>query len=349
MDELKKLLKENAERVNLELENFLPKSFSSDWLEVVLGKANFDYDKLTCTEAISKPIWNLISRGGKRWRPFLMRLAYESVGGEESIEKFLIIPELIHNGTLIIDDIEDNSDIRRGAPCIHKIFGEDIAINVGNALYYLPLNLIMKSNLDKELKFKIYEVINEELIRLHFGQGMDIYWHGNNKENVTEDQYLQMCVYKTGTLARMSSKLGAILGKASEGQINILGKFAESIGVAFQIQDDILNITNKDWGKDFGEDIAEGKRSLMVIHTLEKAIEKDKEDLIEILKMKTKNKKLVESAIKIIQKYDSINYSKNVAENLIKTAWSELDLKLKDSSAKIKMKMLADYLINRKI
>jgi geranylgeranyl pyrophosphate synthase len=349
MDELKELLKENAREVDLELEKFLPKNFDDEWLDFVLGKSSFGYDDLTCTRAISEPIWDLISRGGKRWRPLLMKLAYESVGGKEDIKKFLVIPELIHNGTLMIDDIEDSSDIRRGKPCIHKLFGEDIAINAGNAMYYLPLLIIMKDeSLENEVKLKIYEVVNEEMIKLSFGQGMDIYWHKGKKEEITENQYLQMCAYKTGTLARMSAKLGAILGNGEE-QVNILGKFAESIGVAFQIQDDILNITNKDWGKDFGEDITEGKRSLMVIYVLNKASEEDKRDLIGILGMKTKNKVLIEEAVRIIKKYDSIDYAKNIAKELVENSWKELDLVLEESETKIKLKMFANYLIEREI
>lgn len=350
MSELKDLLKENAKEIDLEMEKFLPKNFDSDWLEFALGKANFSYDEFTCTEVISKPIWDLLLRGGKRWRPYLMKLAYGAVGGTEDIGKFLIIPELIHNGTLMIDDIEDKSDIRRGKECIHKIFGEDIAINAGNTLYYLPLLIVMKNEfLENDVKLKIYEIINEEMIRISFGQGMDIFWHKDKKENISENQYLQMCAYKTGTLARMAAKLGAVLGNASEEKINALGKFAESIGVAFQIQDDIMNITNKEWGKDFGEDITEGKRSLMVIHVLEKANEFDKKDLLGILGMKTKNKILINEAVKIIERYDSINYSKNVAKILVEDAWKEIDLVLENSLEKNKLKMLADYLVNREV
>lgn len=349
MDELRELLKDNAKEVNLELEKFLPRNFDSDWLESNLGKSNFGYDELTCTEAISKPIWDLISRGGKRWRPYLMKLAYEIVGGKDDIGKFLVIPELIHNGTLIIDDIEDSSDIRRGKLCIHKLFGEDIAINAGNAMYYLPLFVVMKSDLDDKVKLRIYEIVNEEMIKISFGQGMDIYWHGSNKENVKEGEYLQMCVYKTGTLARMAAKLGAVLGKGTEEQVNALAKFAESIGVAFQIQDDILNITNREWGKDFGEDVTEGKRTLMVIRTLERASEEDKRDLLNILKMKTKDKILIERAIGILNRHDSVGYAKGVAKRLVEDAWREIDLSFEDCEVKNKLRLFANYLVEREI
>ncbi|MFH1521902.1 MAG: polyprenyl synthetase family protein, partial [archaeon] len=312
---------------------------------------SFEYDEKACTEAISNPVWNLLERGGKRWRPLLMKLAYLITEGreKESINKFLIIPELIHNGTLIIDDIEDDSESRRGKPCVHKLFGIDIAVNAGNALYYLPLLALLKNNsLNSETKVRLYEIINEEMIKLHIGQGMDIYWH-NNDCNVTENQYLQMCAFKTGTLARISAKLGATLANGTEEQTNALGKFAESIGVAFQIQDDILNITNDSWGKDFGEDISEGKKSLIIIKTFEQADETNKKRLFEILNAKTKDKNIVQEAINIIKKHSGIEDSKKVAEELVSKAWEKLNLIFPESNSKNKLKLFADFMIKRKI
>src|SRR3989339_666517 len=317
-NELKKLLEQNIEIVDQEIEKLLPKKLNKKWLNHALGEPLWAYHEKSCTNAISKPSWNLLSRGGKRWRPLLMKLSHDVVGGRRDINSFFIIPELIHNGTLIIDDIEDSSDNRRGKPCIHKIYGEDIAINAGNALYYLPLLLIIRNNsLNYKIKSQIYEIINEEMIKISFGQGMDIYWHKKNSEDVTEEHYL--------------------------------GKFAESIGVGFQIQDDILNLTNNDWGKDFGEDITEGKMTLMVIKTLKDASIEDRKRLLEILKLKTKDLNLINEAINILKKYDSIEYAKRKAKSLVYNAWCELNLVIKDNRAKKRLKMFADYLIEREI
>ena len=348
-EELNRLLKINALEVDNEINNILPKEFNIDWFNSIFGRSNWEYDYQSCAESITKPIFNLLKRGGKRWRPYLMKLSYNAVGGKEDIKRFLPIPELIHNGTLIIDDIEDNSDLRRSEPCIHKLYGTDIAINVGNSLYYLPLMIIIKDkSLDIKKKEKIYEIINEEMIKISFGQGLDIYWH-NNDCCVTENQYLQMCAFKTGTLARLSAKLGAILGDGTNDEINYLGSFAETIGIAFQIQDDILNITNKDWGKVLGDDICEGKKSLMVIHTLEKCDNNDRQRLFDILSMKTKDKELITEAITIMKKYNSIDYAKNKAKNLVKSAWKNINKTIPESESKKKLKLFAEYLINRDI
>jgi geranylgeranyl diphosphate synthase, type I len=341
---LEEYLKSKSEFINKKLENFLPKKIDDKWLNLNMP----DYKSVNLINEISKPVWDLLGRGGKRWRPILMMLCCDVVGGGSKIEDLIPVVEIIHNGTLMIDDVEDDSDLRRGKPCIHKNFGVDVAINTGNFMYYLPYLIVKKIDLDKKTKLAIYELINEEMLNLHIGQGMDIYWHNGGKE-INEELYLKMCAYKTGTLARMSAKLGALLGNASKKQLRALGKFAESIGVAFQIQDDILNITNKEWGKELGDDIHEGKRTLMIIRTLEIGKEVDKKRLLEILNLKTKNKEIIDEAICILKKYKTINYAKNKARDLVEDAWKKLDSCIQESESKEKLQLFAKYLIDRKI
>ncbi len=191
---------------------------------------------------------------------------------------FSIIPEVIHNGTLVIDDIEDSSEMRRGKACTYKIFQIDISVNAGNAMYYLPLLSLMaqRTKLSAEVQRDVYEVYVQEMINLSMGQAMDIAWHRGiaNADDLAEDDYLQMCAYKTGTLARMAAKMAAVIAGADPKLVEKLGRFAESIGVAFQMQDDILDLTGQEFAKKkggVGQDITEGKRSLMVIYTLKKA------------------------------------------------------------------------------
>jgi len=354
--EFKKLLEFNMKETDKEIEKFLPKNFDTEWLDFSLNKIIWEHDKEAYTEAIARPVWNLLERGGKRWRPFLMKLSYDAVSDDNTrgvkadrkdIKNYLALPELIHNGTLIIDDIEDSSELRRGMPCVHKIFGTDLAINAGNSMYFLPLLVFMRDkSLSSNIKTKIYELILGEMINLSFGQGMDIFWK-TNKRKISENQYLQMCAYKTGSLARMSAKLGVILAEGNKIQEEALGKFAESLGVAFQIQDDILSLTGSCTGKDLGEDITEGKRSLMIIKVLENGTEKDKNRIIEILRMNTKNKELIKEAIEIINKYNVMNYAGNIAKILVENAWNELDSVIRKSEAKDKLKMFADFVINR--
>jgi len=334
------------------IEKYIPRKYDEKSLEFTVGKPRYRYDIEAINKAIAEPIWEFLDRGGKRWRPALFLLVVEALGGDpEKVYDFVLIPELVHNGTLFIDDIEDKSKMRRGRPCSHLLFGEDVAINCGNALYFLPLISVIKNgkNFGPETIKKLYEIYIQEMINLSFGQATDIAWHNGmaDANKLSEEEYLQMCAYKTGTLARMAAKIAALLSGASEEQIEMLGKFAETIGVAFQIKDDIMNIEGG-LGKEYGDDIKEGKRSLLVIHTLNVASDEDKKRLIEILEMHTTDRKLVDEAIEILKKYDSVNYAKKLANKLMTDTWNEIDKILPESEAKKKLKAFVEYLVEER-
>lgn len=347
------VLEETKGEIEPRLEQYIPRVFSDANIETICGKARFAYDIETATKALSEPIWEFLDRGGKRWRPALLLLVAEALGAQkEDVLDFVALCELVHNGTLVIDDIEDQSELRRGKPCLHLVYDLDVAINAGNALYFLPLLALKqrKDDFPPETIIKAYELYSQEMINLHFGQGFDIWWHSGNKEpNI--DEYLQMCAYKTGTLARLSCKLSAILAGATDYQIEAIGRFAESVGVGFQIQDDILNFDSEEFaeGKGFGEDIHEGKRTLIVIHCLENASKDDADRLREILLLHTNEQTLIEEAVAIIHKTESIEFARQRAREIVGGAWSEMESALPESEAKKKLKAFADFLIERNV
>ncbi|MFZ3077939.1 MAG: polyprenyl synthetase family protein [Candidatus Aenigmatarchaeota archaeon] len=355
--DIEKFLKEQGGMIDKVIEKYIPRKFTNDNMEFVCGKPRYEYNIEAPQKAVAEPIWDFLDRGGKRWRPVLFLLVAEALGGDpKKFLDFVVIPEVVHNGTLMHDDIEDNSDERRGKPCTYRIFGVDVAINAGHEMYYLPLLPLFKNRdkFDAETLLNVYEIYGQELLNLGMGQAMDIAWHKGiaNADAVTEKQYLQMCAYKTGTLARMSAKIAAVLANADANTIETLGKFAESIGVAFQIQDDVLNLTETNGKNNFtdeqlGSDISEGKRTLMVIHTLQKADAKDRKRLIEILNMHTKERALKTEAIDIIKKYGAIEYAVAFEKKMIKDVWSEVDSLLKPGDAKEKLRAFAQFLVER--
>jgi len=352
--EIGKTLEEKTSVIDKMIERYIPRKYNSDSLTFTLGPPRYEYNAEAINKAIAEPVWEFLDRGGKRWRPNLFLLVCEALGAEpEKLLDFAIIPEVIHNGTLMIDDVEDASELRRGKPCTYRLFGLDIAINAGNVMYYLPLLALIKNKdrlpLDKQNR--LYEVYLQEMIRLSFGQAMDIAWH-RGLARADEEQYLQMCLYKTGTLARMSAKMAAVLADASDDTVERIGRFAESIGVAFQIQDDILDLVGEEFAErkgGLGQDITEGKRSLLVIHTLQKAQPADKKRLLEILDMHATDQKLRDEAISIIKKYGSIEYAKEFARNMFEESWKEIDWLLQPSAAKEKLRAFANYLVERRI
>ena len=355
--DIEKFLQEKAALIDKVIEKYIPREFSENAAVFELNPPRYAYNLYALNKAVSKPIWEFLDRGGKRWRPALFLLICEALGkNPDDFADFAIIPEIIHNGTLVIDDIEDASEFRRGKPCMHKIFGLDIAINAGNAMYYLPLLPLIKNRekISAEKLCRIYETYVQEMISLSFGQAMDIAWHKGlaNANEINERDYLQMCAYKTGTLARMAAKIAAVLADATPELVERLGRFTESVGVAFQMQDDVLDLTSVDFAKKKGgrgQDITEGKRTLIVIHTLETAEPKDRERLIEILNMHTTDQELRDEAIAIMQKYGSIEYVKGFAGRMVEESWREVETLLQVSEAKERLNAFARYLIEREI
>ena len=353
--DIEKFLEEKAPLIDKAIEKYIPRKFAKDSILFQVTPPVYSYNLEAIDKTIADPTWDILDRGGKRWRPALFLLICEALGKKEEYHTdFAAIPEVIHNGTLVIDDIEDSSELRRGKPCTYKIYGVDIAVNVGNAMYYMPLLALMAKevNLPAAVLCGVYEVYVQEMINLSMGQAMDIAWHRGlaSADNVNEEDYLQMCAYKTGTLARMAAKMAAVVSGAEKALVDKLGRFAESIGVAFQMQDDILDLTSQEFAKKkggVGQDITEGKRTLMVIHTLKDANDTDKKRLIEILNMHTSDQKLRDEAIALMQKYHAIKYTAQMAEKIVADSWNEVNQLLPTIEAKEKIKMFSEFLIKR--
>jgi len=324
-------------------------------VEEVFGRG--DYSLRAIQEAILDPIWDFLDRGGKRWRPALFLLVLEAFGkNPEKFFDFAIIPEILHEGTLVVDDVEDQGELRRGKPCLHRIFGIDIALNAGNFLYFLPIYIFEKNKrkLEKEVYLKAIETYLEEMEKLHVGQGTDIFWHKGKQREISEKEYFQMCAFKTGCMSRLAAKLAAIFAKKERDIVEKIGEFAQNIGIAFQIQDDVLDVEltggeREKFGKSFGNDIKEGKRSLMVIYTLKKANKRDRERLIEILDKKEKTKKEILEAISILQKYNSIEYARKKAVEIARESWKKVEEIFIEGKAKRMLRELVQFLIERRL
>jgi geranylgeranyl pyrophosphate synthase len=355
--DVEKYLEEKAAEIDKTIAKYLPKVFSRTSEVFRMIPPNYAYNIETLNKAIADPIWESLDRGGKRWRPTLFLLVCEALGKKaDDFLDFAIIPEVIHNGTLMIDDIEDSSELRRGKPCTYRIYGLDIAINAGNAMYYLPLLPLLanKEKIPIKKLLEVHEIYTEEMINLALGQAMDIAWHRglSNADEIGEKDYLQMCAYKTGTLARMAAKIAAVLTDADAELTEKLGRFAESIGVAFQMQDDVLDLSSKAFKEKKGgqgQDITEGKRSLVVIHTLKVADPQDKKRLIQILNMHSSSQKVRDEAIDVMEKYSSLDYVRKLARKMVKESWKKVAECLNNSEGKEKLKAFAEFLIERNV
>jgi len=274
---------EQLQKIEAELERWLPGIHDSEVTSVESTYAGSKWAEIEFPKAVKKisnesmralltPGKEMLSRGGKRWRPLLMTIICESLGGGDAAMPLTPLIELSHNATLIHDDIEDDSEDRRGKPAIHKVFGIDTAINSGSFLYFLSLSCI-ESYTGKN-KEQIYKLWGEYMRGVHLGQAIDISWHRKISFIPTIEEYFLMCGLKTGSLARLAAELGAYLAGASDKIIWKLGEAAEKLGIGFQILDDVKNLTTGIPGKKRGDDVVEGKKSLPVLLFLTKFPEK---------------------------------------------------------------------------
>jgi len=315
------------------IEELLPRTISEEYLTAFFGEATYRYQPEAIQAALADPIWGLLDRGGKRWRAILFLLFVEAVGEEpEEFLQYACIPEILHNGTIIVDDVEDEASMRRGERALHHEFGTDIALNAGNAMYFIPLKIIdrNRSDLDDSQRLDAYEMLTHELNRTHLGQGMDICWHNQKEITVDEQRYYEMCACKTGCLARIVARLAAIVTGQPDGVERRLARYAEEMSIAFQIGDDILDIEHTldqagEFGKEFGNDIREGKKTLMVIYAAEHAPPEDVVRLEEILWAGDNTEAEIMEAIGIMQDAGAVEYARSRAEELAASARSHLD------------------------
>ena len=353
---LEKVLLKKRQIIDETIQKYLPRKITREYLQdfLVGKKDGYNYEVLNKT--IAQPIWDFIDRGGKRWRPLLYLLVLDALGGNAKKAKdFLIIPELIHNGTLIVDDIEDESELRRGKKCLHHLFGLDVAINAGNLAYFLPLKLffLKKQQFSAKIWQKAYEVYIQEMINVSVGQAIDIGWHRGLVLPRNAQEYYEMTRQKTGAMVRLSVKLAAIFAGAGEKTIQKLSEVSEKIGVAFQIQDDILDIElegqdRAKFGKSFGNDIKEGKKTLMVIRALKKASPKDRVELARILNNHTHDFEEAKKAIDILRKYKTVEYAREKAKALMAQAQREIAPLLRNCKSQRAVQRLMEFLIERK-
>lgn len=265
---------QRIKNIEAELERWLPRTEGSVNSEFAIAEEVFPYigNKAAASyDTLFAPLKDMLSRGGKRWRPLLMTLICETLGGGNAALPITPLVEFCHNASLIHDDIEDNSDERRGKPAVHHIYGVDTATNSGSFFYFLSLCCIESYKGQKE---QLYKLWGDYLRKLHLGQAMDISWHRDVSFVPNVDDYYLMCGMKTGGLAGLAAELGAFAAGASTGTMRLVGGAAEKLGIAYQIMDDIKNLTTGVPGKKRGDDVVEGKKSLPVLLYLTKFPEK---------------------------------------------------------------------------
>ncbi|RKD16205.1 isoprenyl synthetase [Pelobium manganitolerans] len=247
-------------------------------LQEIIVKAVNEIDYPAQPKELYQPIAYLMSLGGKRLRPALVLMATDLFGGdvEEAISPALAI-ELFHNFTLMHDDIMDNAPLRRGKPTVHEKWNASVAILSGDVMFVKAYKLMIQVR--PEILSGVLEVFNKTAVEVCEGQQIDMNFEV--RQNVSIAEYLEMIRLKTAVLLGGALKIGALIGKANAENADLLYQFGENLGIAFQLQDDILDVYGdpEKFGKQVGGDIICNKKTYLLIKALELAKDQDAKTL----------------------------------------------------------------------
>ena len=284
---------------------------------------------------------HLVDSGGKRLRPSMLLLAGEAAGGDAAVlAPAAVSIELIHNFTLIHDDIMDNADVRRGRPAVHKIWGQSGAILAGDTLYSKAFQVLGMTAARPQLILGAMNLLSRTCTAICEGQWLDMEFE--SRERVTEAEYMEMIEKKTGVLYGASAGIGALLSGADPDVVAALDQFGWLTGMGLQLQDDIIDLITpeKVSGKKQGGDLIEAKKTLIMIHAFANDVP------VKVFGKKDATAKDIEEAISLLEKSGSIKYARSKAEEMVEKGKRALQV-LPDSKARATLLELADFMIRR--
>ncbi len=297
------------------------------------------------------PLWEYMAYypelGGKKLRPFLTLVttgAFEE--DENKAIPYGIALELVHNFTLVHDDIMDQDELRRGKATLHQKIGDPNAINAGDGLFALSFNILSRTEVEGEKIRTLLDELSSSVLKIAEGQDEDMRFE--KTFDISEDDFIEMIEKKTAYLFSAATRGGAIIADCDEKEIEKMGEFARNMGIAFQIQDDYLDLVGDEdkIGKDVGSDIREGKRTLMVIKALSELSERKKDRLIGILEKNNNTQEEIRDAMDLMRETGAIDYSKNLAKNHAEEAKSKLDI-IPDPEYRNILEEVVDFVISR--
>ncbi|KXJ85135.1 geranylgeranyl diphosphate synthase [Microdochium bolleyi] len=262
-------------------------------------------------EVLRGPFDYLYSRPGKETRKHILNALNRWLNiPQQSLDIITKVVDLLHTASLLVDDIEDGSQLRRGMPVAHSIFGTAQTINSANYIYFVAL-----SELQRLDNHRANDIVLSELLNLHRGQGMDLFWR-DNLACPSEDDYLEMVSNKTGGLFRVAIKLMQVESNISVDCVPLV----DLIGLIFQIGDDYKNLADTTYTKNKGfcEDLTEGKFSFPIIHSIQS--NHSNMELLHILRQKTTDIEVKGYALGCINKTGSLRYTEEVLRVLVQRA-----------------------------
>lgn len=297
-----------------------------------------------------EPLAQYSANGGKRHRPAVCGLGCAAVGGDPlAASSAAAAVEHFHTAALIHDDIADKGELRRGEPCLHLTQGIGLAINDGDlALSQVTGTVLADPQLDDTTKVRVLNELVTMTTRTIEGQALDIGWARDGRWDISVDDYLEMARHKTAYYSvAVPLVCGALIGGGTTEQIEALRAFGMDTGLAFQLQDDLLNLvgTKEATQKDFRSDITEGKRTMLVVHALSNPVVAA--ELRTILDSHTTDSAQLERAVELINQAGSIEYVRTYSLDLVRNAKKRLEPVELSPGPKELLFSMADFFVHR--
>lgn len=298
-----------------------------------------------------EPIEYILDLGGKKLRPALVLMSYNLF--QEDISSALsagFAIEVFHNFTLMHDDIMDKAPLRRGMPTVHERYNVNTAILSGDAMLILAYEYLMNVDVSAETKTKLIKVFNKCAIEVCEGQQLDVDFEARN--NVTIEEYLYMIECKTSVLLAAALQIGAIIGGASNDDAMHLYEFGRNIGIAFQLQDDILDSFGdpEKFGKKVGGDIIQNKKTYLYLKSLEIAEQEDVSELRHLYNTLTTDENSKINAVKnIFLKSGVVEVANSLQNEYYETAMQHLEAVNVVAEKKLVLRTFSQDLLNRKV
>jgi geranylgeranyl pyrophosphate synthase/predicted secreted hydrolase len=348
-----------ARLVDRELVKFLPQAIEEKDVHRYAGPPTWIHEPCSYTAMLSEPLWDLMSRGGKRWRAVFFYLLLDALGRdpEPLLDVTFVLPELPHNASLIIDDIQDGSSLRRGAETIHRRYGVDVAISAANTAYFLPLLLVLDhSVLTKDEKQAICESYQRSFIRAHLGQSLDLFWarklNAEQLEGWMADsigpKILQTYALKTAALIEGLAETAAMLARAGDGTRLAVMELARSFGLAFQLIDDVKDFCyTPGWGKPRGEDLRTGKLTYLLLCALNRLAPPGRALLRDILcrpELRS-DPDVLARGIELVVNSGACEQVRREARALMLPAWETFSRHVPASTSKTELRFLWESLV----
>jgi len=299
-------------------------------------------------EKLRKAIRHIPMAGGKRLRPVLAMITADAISGKgEKVIPFGVALELIHNFTLLHDDIMDKDSTRRGVKTVHVLFDEATAINAGDVLFARAFETLSTTEVKDDVLRDLVREVAAAVRNIGEGQQMDKDFE--DRLDISEKDYLKMIEYKTAKLFQIAAKGGAMVAEGTKEQIEVMSEYGRLLGMGFQIWDDYLDLKadEKLLGKPVGSDIKNGKRTLMVVHALAKLKGEDRETFLMALGNQNASKEEVKEVIKIMDNVGSTTYAKQMALDYAKKSKELLNV-LPESEHKDLLGKITNYMVTRK-